>query len=648
MTCDKHTIQSYFICVVAILLLAIGSVNTFAQNTSSVVSPLDSAFVDLRRAALTNNAEQTRRFASRLTHYSEPAYVEYYRLRIELYDSSGNIRAEVPDAAIESFLNRYPKMAIADRLRNDWLLALGKRRDWVQFDRQYPQFVLDDDTQVKCYALMSKVIQANSSEYSALRVQAWALMQDSKVMGEACVDLATVLYRHGLFDQKEIKMLARWALEQKFATLARRLANDTGIDDADKDQLALLTIEARKDPAQTASKLEQLPGLSVEEKGIAWGVVGQFLAKNPTSQQSAIQAFRKQTALGGDAFLSPSSHAWKTRIALLAEDWAWVESSLENMPQVLRDRDPAWAYWYARALQARGKRVQARSQFQLLSEQFHFYGQLAREALGLRIVLPPNTLVTEDEIAAIQNRPGFARAQKFYALDLRFEGMREWNWELRGMSDRELLATAEYAHRINLLDRTVNTADRTRKEHNFALRYIMPHRQLVDKVTHPLGLDMAWVYGLIRQESRFIMSARSNVGAAGLMQVMPQTARYVARKIGLHTYTHNDIDNAETNILLGVNYLNIVLHRFDDSWLLASAAYNAGPGRVKKWRAALSKNIEGSVFAEIIPFDETRTYVKNVLANATLYSALITGKPQSLEQRLGTVVSKQMSDDEIP
>jgi soluble lytic murein transglycosylase len=133
------------------------------------------------------------------------------------------------------------------------------------------------------------------------------------------------------------------------------------------------------------------------------------------------------------------------------------------------------------------------------------------------------------------------------------------------------------------------------------------------------------------------------------MQLMPKTAHYVARKIGLTAYTHSDIDSAETNILLGVNYLNIILHRFDDSWLLASAAYNAGPSRVKRWRAALQKDVDGAIFAETIPFDETRTYVKNVLANATLYSALLTGQPQSLQHRLGEISSaQQTSDDEIP
>jgi soluble lytic murein transglycosylase len=138
---------------------------------------------------------------------------------------------------------------------------------------------------------------------------------------------------------------------------------------------------------------------------------------------------------------------------------------------------------------------------------------------------------------AMRSRAGFTRAKKFYDLNLRFEGNREWNWELRGMNDRDLLAAAEYARKIELLDRTVNTSDRTKAEHDFTQRFPMPYRDIMQRATDDVGLDMAWAYGLIRQESRFIMNARSSAGAHGLMQVMPATAKYVARKIGMTDFS---------------------------------------------------------------------------------------------------------------
>ena len=614
-------------------------------NENLPVSPLDNLFVALRRAALSNDATRAQELSNQLQDYPEQAYVDYFRLRSNLYDGS-SIRKDIPDREIEQLLNRYPKEAISDRLRNDWLLSLGKRRDWRRFDEQYPRFVLNDDVQLKCYAVMSKLSSTNKTELPQLYDQARKLMLDEKYFGEACMDLASELNRNKLLSRNEVRMLARWALEQKQTTLARHLASTTGIEEADNDKLAALTLVARSDPEQALAMLNNISDLSSAEQGAAWGVVGQFLAKKMSPQAS--YAFKRQTALGGDDLLSPQSYAMKIRSILLTGDWPWLLTTFEAMSPNLRERDPAWAYWYARALRTQGKDAAAQEQYRQLANQFHFYGLLAREELGQRITTPPGTPVSEADVLSMQNRAGFKRARKFYALGLRFEGGREWNWELRGMTDHELLAAAEYARRINLLDRTVSTADRTRHEHNFSLRYIMPHESLLRDMTQKLGLDMAWVYGLIRQESRFITNARSSVGAAGLMQVMPNTARYVARKIRLANYSHGKIDSTETNILLGVNYLNMVLNDMDGSWPLASAAYNAGPRRVKNWREALPRDVEGAIFAEAIPFDETRNYVKNVLANATLYSALITNQPQSVYQRLGSITRKKSNPEYLP
>jgi soluble lytic murein transglycosylase len=231
---------------------------------------------------------------------------------------------------------------------------------------------------------------------------------------------------------------------------------------------------------------------------------------------------------------------------------------------------------------------------------------------------------------------------------MRFEGYREWNWELRKMDERQHLAAAEFARQQNVLDRMVSTSERTKSEFDFTQRFPSPYREAMTANTQSLGLDMAWVYGLIRQESRFIQSARSHVGASGLMQIMPATARWVANKIGLAGYAQSQIGDINTNILLGTNYLYMVLNDLEGSQALATAAYNAGPGRPRAWRATLSKPIEGAIFAESIPFNETRDYVKKVLSNATYYAALFEGKPQSLKARLGMVAPQGYTASDLP
>jgi soluble lytic murein transglycosylase len=169
----------------------------------------------------------------------------------------------------------------------------------------------------------------------------------------------------------------------------------------------------------------------------------------------------------------------------------------------------------------------------------------------------------------------------------------------------------------------------------------MPFRDTVVRRSGEIGLDPAYVYGLIRQESRFIMDARSHVGASGLMQVMPATARWTARRLGMSGFSIDQLNDRDTNIAIGTGYLKLVLDDFGGSMPLAAAAYNAGPGRPRSWRNG--PLIEAAAWAENVPFNETREYVKKVLANTTMYAAVLSGQPQSLKARLGLVGPRDMA-----
>lgn len=247
-------------------------------------------------------------------------------------------------------------------------------------------------------------------------------------------------------------------------------------------------------------------------------------------------------------------------------------------------------------------------------------------------------------MAAARDNPGLKRALALIRLDMRIEGVREWNWTLRGMDDRHLLAAAALARYSEVFDRAISTADRTLMQHDYSLRYPAPFRDLVDPQAKGLALDHGWVYGLMRQESRFIVSAKSGVGAKGVMQLMPKTAKWVAKKIGLKGYHPGQVAEMHTNVALGTHYLSMVLASLDNHPVLASAAYNAGPGRARKWRA--EEPLEGAIYAETIPFNETRDYVKKVMTNAVYYSALFQDKAQSLKSRLGVVGPKSSAKTE--
>jgi soluble lytic murein transglycosylase len=206
---------------------------------------------------------------------------------------------------------------------------------------------------------------------------------------------------------------------------------------------------------------------------------------------------------------------------------------------------------------------------------------------------------------------------------------------IRNMDDKHLIAAAEFAFRQEWYDLAINTADKTQVMHDFALRYPTPYRDMMQSYAKENQLDEAWVYGLIRQESRFITQARSGVGAAGLMQVMPATARWIAKRIGFGQYHDNMIHQLNTNIQFGTYYLRHVLESMNGQPVMATAAYNAGPGRAKRW--ADNQPMEGAIYTETIPFNETRDYVKKVMGNAQYYARRLGTKIQTLTQRLGTI-----------
>jgi soluble lytic murein transglycosylase len=315
---------------------------------------------------------------------------------------------------------------------------------------------------------------------------------------------------------------------------------------------------------------------------------------------------------------------------------------------------PDWTYWLGRSLAAQGRTEGAKALYLRIAGQSNFYGNMADEELGRLITVPPRASPpTAAELAEVEANPGLRRALATLRVpqgDLRVEGVREWVWNLRGMDDRQLLAAADFARRQGVWDRAINTADRTVAQHDYGLRYLAPFRDQVGPKARQLALDDGWVYGLMRQESRFVMNARSPVGAQGLMQLMPATAHWVAKKIGLADYHSSRVTEMDTNVTLGTNYLKMVLESLDNHPVLASAAYNAGPGRAKRWRA--DRALEGAIYAETIPFNETRDYVKKVMSNAIYYAALFEKKPQSLKARLGVIrprgIAELASAEELP
>jgi soluble lytic murein transglycosylase len=364
--------------------------------------------------------------------------------------------------------------------------------------------------------------------------------------------------------------------------------------------------------------------------------------------------------------LSDTQLEWKVRAALRAADWDSVLQTTRDMPLTVAQQ-PAWVYWRARALTSvhdglRNERNTglATQLLKRIATPDNFYGQLAMQALGQAVTASrPALAPSHSDERAVKKNPSLRRAVLAFKLGLRSEAVREWHYgialhEPGGMPNGQLLAAAQWACKLAIWDRCINTASRMSKPAGSRLLYPMPFKHAVVRKAKLRQLDPAVVFGIVRQESRFVMEARSGVGASGLMQIMPATATWTAKKIGLSGFSLGQLNEQDTNLTLGTSYLKLLLDDFQASLPMAAAAYNAGPSRSRRWRGtdADSPTLEAAIWMENIPFNETRGYVQHVVANTVNYAARITNKPQTVAKHLLPIGPKDQTapaqDESLP
>lgn len=578
------------------------------------------------------------------------AYAQYWQLRRMLQDATQII----PRDQLRSFLANNQDEYLSNRLKSDWILAAARQSDFEQVNRLWP--VVNPSSQVRCAYLHAQYVTG----HKVLPEQ----IIDAFSAGQACWSALDQFYSSGVVSFVQVRDLMRDALESARTAEARRLAAiifsaaqmrdytalmadprkwlnaQSSAQGQGKTELITLALSrlGRGDRQANAAYIESQWAKKLPKADMDW-VWGQFgLVSALRVDPDAARWYRK----AGSTPMTDYNHAWRVRAELRENniDWKHVQAAVEKMGASQR-AEPVWVYWHARALQAQGQQAQAKAEFESITNDLNFYGQLAIEELGRTPSLPPTpSPLSAAEMQDIRTHAGLLRAIELFKLGWRPEAVGEWAFALRGMNDRQLRAAAELARENQIYDRVVNTSMLTKQEVDFSQRFIAPFEGRVTAQARNIALDPAWVYGLIRQESRFITDARSGVGASGLMQLMPDTARHVAKRINMQNFTLNQVNDFEVNTILGTNYLNMVLQQLDGSQVLASAGYNAGPGRPINWRSRLGNPVEGAIFAETIPFTETRLYVKNVLSNATYYSMMFSGQPQSLKERLGTVAPK--------
>lgn len=607
----------------------------------------DDDFLAAREAYRAGDDARLDKLAGNLKRTQLEPYVTYYQLRLNLLKRN-------PDE-IRAFISRPDDTPVIDMLRSDWLKAQAKQRHWPEFLAEFPR-LLEVDDEMKCYALQARLPQGQD----LVMHEARSFWFSGIGQPESCVTLFEMAINNGIISEQDIWQRVRLALENNNLDLVKQLSNKLPKDSRIQAK-SLESAAAHPEKYFTKLKLEnptlaermvilfalqrlakRLPQLafaqwkkiedhfSSEEQNYFYGWLGYEAAR--TLDERALGWFKAAK----DVPLTDNQLAWRTRAALRAGNWPEVWGSIAAMSSK-QQKEGAWRYWKARAWKELGRDSEADVLFTELSREYNFYGQLAAEEFGAAPaagVMTVSYQPTMIEIEVMMAQPAMQRTLDLYRMGLREEAAKEWSLAVRKLDDKQLLVASEIASRHEMYDRSINAADRTVLLHDFNLRYPAPFRDSLQEKIQENNLEEAWVYGLMRQESRFVVQAKSNVGAAGLMQVMPATARWIAQKLGMKDYRKTLIGQLDTNLKLGTYYMKNVLTSLG-SPVLASAAYNAGPARARQWMA--DKPLEGAIYIESIPFDETRDYVKKVMSNTVYYAKLFGQSTLSLKQRLGVI-----------
>ncbi|MCS6995594.1 MAG: lytic transglycosylase domain-containing protein [Casimicrobiaceae bacterium] len=591
------------------------------------------------------------------------AYVDYWALRVNL---------ELADAGeVEAFIDRHRGTAIGERLRGEWLKLLGRRGHWEAFER-LDREADNDDADLSCYRVTMRAVRGG--QWPPPPPGVWA-----ERLSDACaaafaalamratpapLSLEDVLWRFRtagdggtLYAAQSVAQALPADLRPSEDAIARAhahpeavlrvAANGTALVRSQREVVLYALARLARNDVASARQLwsSVVSRMRPEEQRFAAAQLAYASARRLESAEAMLWWKRASDAASLPK-LSDAQLAWLVRAALREGAWREVARLIDAMsPSASGGREEAtWRYWRARAHAALGEAQAAREIYQRLAREHHFYGLLAAEEIGQPLPTVAELTrgavrLTPEAAERFERSPAAQRALKLGALNLRAEAAREWFTVVRDFGDLDSLLAAEWMRQKGFWDRSINTAERTRELHDFRLRFQTPYEREIRRAAAAFGLEPALVFGLIRQESRFWAEAVSSAGALGLMQVMPATGRWIAQQLGVANFQPSQLTDVSVSTTFGSFYLKNALNTQEGSEVRAAAAYNAGAGRARQWRHE-TRALEGAIYTESIPFNETRDYVKKVLANAVWYAHLLGEGETSLKKRLGTISPK--------
>ena len=605
-------------------------------------------FHDASSALKRNQISKFNRLLKQLDDYPARPYLEYDAFNRSVYQARPQ--------KVDQFLEQYADYPFAYHARGKWLNVLARRGDW----KNYLIFFDDrENTRLRCLAFQARL---NLDQVEGLNDEIIKVWSRGYSQPSQC-DPAFAYFLQSYDQAKQaIWLRIEKAFKARRPNLARYLARKLD----PQDQAIVDTwYQAHRRPERTLKQLAAVED-NVHNRAIIvhafdrlarksslkaleqWKLIRDNFAftqeqRDQTQKQIAISAAiqHKSEARPLLSALDPSimndqAHLWLARIQLRSRDWTGLKQTISHMPAHLHQENE-WQYWLSRSMEAEGEVVDSLVLLEHLSGKSSYYGFLAADKLKRDYhIQQENAAQTEvDEDSFLSANPHMLRARELYYLDRLVDAKREWFQALRHLDQDQIKQAATLASKWQWHDSAIRTVAKTPHRSDYSLRFPMPYRQQVMRQAQNRELDPSLIYGVMRRESLFDPLARSSVGALGLMQLMPSTARRVARSLGMKKPRKSDILLVENNIRLGTHYLKTVMNRFENNVALAAAAYNAGPGNVKRW---LPKNsvMPADLWVETVPLKETRNYVQAVLAYSTVFDKYL-GKNTLMSSRMGDI-----------
>jgi soluble lytic murein transglycosylase len=633
--------------VLRLVLLSITSLllccTTAAAATTPGLERQRQMFVQAEQALHRGDSKEYNRLRRELADYPLLPYLEYTEL-------SGNL-GRAGKARVAKFLHRHADTPLAERLRGAWLSRLARGGQWQDF---IDFFTPSKSTERRCNYLRALIATGHAKTAFPQVTQLWLV---GRSQPDQCDPVFAAWRQAGLLTPELVWQRVELAMSNGQTRLARYLKRFLSADDQPwverwlrvraKPELILDRREFAADHPQRQTillyGLNRLARKDAERASAAWETLRKrYRWSKPQSDLGArilASAYLRHDHPGmleqldriepGDDL---RLHQKRILAALENEDWERALFWIDALPEKARGEE-RWRYWKGRALQKLGRSDEALALLSEVARDRTYYAFLAADRIGTSYFLKHVPVqVAPELLARVEGRPAVRRAHELRALNRRLDARREWWWLTRDLDASALQAAALLAKRWGWHDQAIFTLARSGYWDDLELRFPLEYLDLVENQAGANGIQLPWVLAVMRQESAFGADAVSRAGARGLMQLMPRTAQAVAQRLGKPRPKSEDLLEPRTNIPLGTAYLSQVYRQLDYNPVLATAAYNAGPHRVKRWLPEHTQDAD--IWVETIPFSETRGYVRRVMAYAIIYEKRLGLEPGSILERM--------------